>query len=452
MRKMQKKQVEELLRLLDRLQEAIVMNLEKNHEAAADGLRQCQDVAIQLGELIEQSEGEGHVTVSALEKYCEEVYQLYQQLSQNQFSVSKLSEALRKAFDQINESVRRDITLHREAVFLPYKAAMWDSLESVWRAADEDPDCDAYVIPVPYYDKNPDGSLGEVHYEGDLYPDNVPVMFYEDYDFVNRRPDMIFIHNPYDEHNLVTSVHPFFYSKNLKKYTDQLVYIPYFILNEIDPANQEAVRGIEDLCVVSAVIYADKVFVQSEAMRQIYINLMLKNMNTDRIPRSYWEQKILGLGSPKVDRICGTEREALQIPKKWERVIQKADGSRKKVIFYNTSVSALLLYEEKLLVKMRDVFRIFEEHQDEVTLLWRPHPLMRATLQSLRPGLQEKYNQIVEKYRAQSWGIYDDTADVERAIALCDAYYGDQSSLVRMCQEAGKPVMVQNVEILTENI
>ena len=62
-----------------------------------------------------------------------------------------------------------------EAVFLPYKASMWDSLESVWKAADEDPDCDAYVIPIPYFDRNPDGSFGPMHDERLDYPDNVPV-------------------------------------------------------------------------------------------------------------------------------------------------------------------------------------------------------------------------------------------------------------------------------------
>ena len=68
---------------------------------------------------------------------------------------------------QIENSIKHEIPEWREAVFLPYKASMWDSLESVWRAAWEDPDCDAYVIPIPYYDRNPDRSLGELHYEGD---------------------------------------------------------------------------------------------------------------------------------------------------------------------------------------------------------------------------------------------------------------------------------------------
>ena len=47
----------------------------------------------------------------------------------------------------------------------------------------------------------------------------------------------------------------------------------------------------------------------------------------------------------------------------------------------------------------------------------------------------------------EGWGIYDDSAELERAIALCDGYYGDHSSLVQLCQEAGKPVMIQDVEI-----
>ena len=54
-----------------------------------------------------------------------------------------------------------------EAVFLPYKASMWDSLESVWKAADEDPNCDVYVNLIPYYDNKPDGSFKEMYYEGD---------------------------------------------------------------------------------------------------------------------------------------------------------------------------------------------------------------------------------------------------------------------------------------------
>ena len=84
------------------------------------------------------------------------------------------------------------------------------------------PECDAYVIPIPYFDKNPDGSFREMHYEGDQYPDYVPITKYDEFNFERHHPDTIFIHNPYDDLNLVTSVHPYFFSDKLKKYTWKL--------------------------------------------------------------------------------------------------------------------------------------------------------------------------------------------------------------------------------------
>ncbi|MCI8672364.1 MAG: hypothetical protein HFI89_02555 [Lachnospiraceae bacterium] len=475
MRKTQKKQAEAYIRLLGQAHLEIKKALEtKKYELARDLLGQCQDSAIELGNMIEQAEGEGAVTVPFLEEYCELLYQIHEEIwqrsdemshqhispaaSKQKLDTGRLHKALKKQLTQIENSIKNDISVQTEAVFLPYKASMWDSLESVWQAAAEDPNCTAYVIPIPYYDKNPDGSLKEMHYEGDLYPPYVPVTDYREYDFAEHRPDLVFIHNPYDNSNYVTSVHPFFYSDNIKQFTDQLVYIPYFILGEVDPENKEAVKGMRHFCTVPAVINADKVIVQSEAMRRIYVNVMTeetaKNENSARQKeiRKYWEEKIDGSGSPKVDKVLRTSREGLDIPEEWLRLIQKPDGSWKKIIFYNTSVSALLQHGEKMLEKMRDVFKVFKENRDEVALLWRPHPLIKATIESMRPGLWEEYEKLVDRYLQEGWGIYDDTADVDRAIVLCDAYYGDSSSLVRLCQEKGRPVMIQNVEIVAANV
>ena len=149
-----------------------------------------------------------------------------------------------------------------------------------------------------------------------------------------------------------------------------------------------------------------------------------------------------------MDKVLGTQKEDVDVPEEWLKVIRKDDGSWKKIIFYNTSVSALLEHGEKMLEKMRDVFQVFWENRDEVALLWRPHPLIKATIESMRPQLWGEYEKIVEENKGAGWGIYDDTADLDRAIALCDGYYGDHSSVVRLCQEAGKLVMIQDVEIL----
>lgn len=108
----------------------------------------------------------------------------------------------------------------------------------------------------------------------------------------------------------------------------------------------------------------------------------------------------------------------------------------------------MLQNEEKMLEKMKSVFQTFREQKDEVALLWRPHPLLENTIKSMKPRMREAYEKLVQEYRNAGWGIYDDTAELDRAVVLSDAYYGDKSSVVQVYQETGKPVMIQNVEVL----
>ena len=445
-----------MIGVLEEAHNEIGRHVEQNQAGVAmDLLAQCQECAIRLGGMIEAEEGAGFVTVPLLESYCETVYRIYGQISDAaggqpvraaaKDNGRKCRRSLNRALVPIGNSIRNDIAVRREAVFLPYKASMWDSLESVWMAADGDPDCDAYVVPIPYYDRNPDGSFGEMHYEGGEFPEDVPITHYDDYDMAGRRPDMTFIHNPYDDCNMVTSVHPFFYTKNLKRFTDRLVYIPYFVLDEIDPGDRQAVEGMRHFCTVPAVVNADRVFVQSEDMRRIYIDVLAEAAGEET--RGMWEEKILGLGSPKMDRVLDGGGRDARIPDGWKKHIEKPDGGRKKVVFYNTSIGAFLEHREKMLEKMESVFAFFKSRREDAALLWRPHPLMKATVESMHPHLASGYEGLVEKYRREDVGIYDDSADFHQALSVSDAYYGDHSSLVPLCREAGIPVMIQNVEL-----
>ncbi|MDE6214521.1 MAG: hypothetical protein K2M70_13740 [Lachnospiraceae bacterium] len=455
MRKSQKNQIIDTIGLLDRAHDTIKKAVETgNRETALMLLEQCQDGAIQIGNLIEASEGADFPSIGMLENYCEQVYQAYELIQRQQpLNIAKICKNFRKELIRIENSVKNDICVRKTAVFLPYKASMWDSLESVWKAADADPECDAYVIPIPYFDKNPDGSFREMHNEGNQYPKDVPVVSWETYDLATEHPDVIYIHNPYDECNHVTSVHPHFYSRNLRNYTDKLVYIPYFILSEIEPDDQAAINGMKHFCFTPGTIYADRVIVQSENIRQIYINEYIKaakemGLPGEHVDRKFLEKKFLGIGSPKLDKVSNTKKEDLEIPAEWLKIIEKPDGSWKKIIFYNNSVSALLRHSEKMLKKMESVFEVFKENQDEVALLWRPHPLIQATIESMRPQLWESYKEIRDRYIEEEWGIYDDSADMDRVITLSDAYYGDGSSVVQLCREAGMPVMLQNVNTI----
>lgn len=453
MRKAQKQEIMDMLQTLHEAHEEIKNNIDrKNYILAQDLLGQCQEGAISIGTAIEAFEGEGFVTVGYIETYCDIVFKCHEELNGSDANANKLYKNLKKQLLRVENSVKNDIPVRKEVVFFPYKASMWDSLESVYLAAKEDPNCDAYCVPIPYYDRNPDRSLGQMHYEGTQYPKNIEVIDWQTYNFEERKPDAIYIHNPYDDWNLVTCVHPRYFSNNLKKYTDKLVYIPYFVLGEIEPDNQEVIDKMKHFVWTPGVINADKVIVQSEKMKQIYVNEYLKaaqanGLQGKHIDRNYLEEKFLGLGSPKFDKVQNTKKEDLEIPEEWLKIIEKPDGSWKKIIFYNTSIAALLENNEKMLEKMKDVFRIFKENQDEVALLWRPHPLIKSTVASMRPQLWIEYEKLVKQYKEEGWGIYDDTADMDRAVVLSDGYYGDMSSVVPVYQETGKPVMIENAEI-----
>jgi len=141
---------------------------------------------------------------------------------------------------------------------------------------------------------------------------------------------------------------------------------------------------------------ADKVIVQSEEMKRIYVELLTKH--TGEHTRSVWEEKILGLGSPKLDKVNNSSMADFEIPEEWKPVLYNADGSRRKTILYNTTVTALVQHGEKMLAKMRSVFETFYENREEIALLWRPHPLIKATIESMAPELWVEYEKVVNDF------------------------------------------------------
>lgn len=450
MRRYIKKEMLQILSSLEKAEEILKKSYKcGKQEETLELFADMQQAAIEIGNILEK-DPQTEFVVPILEEYCELLWECSQAESQD--AAAKACKRIGRKRIQATNRIKYDIEERYEVVFLPYKASMWDSLESVWLAAREDKRCDAYVIPVPYYDKKQDGTNGDMHYEGDMLPDYVPVTYYKAYDIASRRPEVIYFHNPYDDCNYVTSVHPQFYSKELKAYTDLLVYIPYFV--DADD------RVGEHFCSVPGVIHADRVIVQSEKVKETYVNIWMDIMGSEQKEKEkvsggrdkgYWDalrkkadEKFLALGSPKFDKVMSAKKEDYELPKEWERIV----GGR-KIVLYNTSIQSLLNNREKYLDKMESVFSIFKE-QKEVVLWWRPHPLNEATVTAMLPRVFERYKEIIWKYQTEGYGIYDDTPDPNRAIAVSDAYYGDGGSLLAMYKLTGKPIMLQNIDIIDD--
>lgn len=424
MRKAQKQKMLELIGSLYQVHEEIKKALEQNHlTLAKDMISVAQESAISLGESIEKTEGEGHITVFCIEEYCELLFCVFEGINKGDVNANKAYKTLRKQLIKIENSIKNDIVVRLEIAFFPYKASMWDSLESIYLAAKADPDCDTYCVPIPYYTLNPDQSFGEMHYEGDEYPKDIEITDWREYDFESRRPDAVYFHNPYDNCNLVTSVHPRFYSANLKKYTDILVYVPYY-------STSGGMSEAQSLC--PAYIYADYIVIQSPKLRKYF--------DAD-IP----DRKFLPFGSPKFDKVIKKCRKPPEPSAEWK---ERMTGRR--VYFYNTSISGMLADTETFLKKMHYVFKCFEGRED-ACLLWRPHPLLENTFDSMRPWYRHIYDALKRMFLDKEIGILDTTPDMTDSIALSDVYIGDAgTSVVSLFGVAGKPIFILNNDILEE--
>ncbi len=389
-------------------------------------LEDCQQAAIQIGETIERVEGEGTQAVSCLEKYCEELFHIAELVSgggiNNDEKMLSIQGHLKKIKNLLLATIKEVESFENtiEMVFFPYKASMWDSLESIWIAANKDPRCHAVVVPIPYVDRNPDGSVREEHYEIHQYPQEVPVVDYRDYNLDEEKPDVAFIHNPYDHNNLVTSVHPNYYSYNLKPKVGKLVYVPYFALpGKLDKNNSD----------FSAYHHVDYIVTQTPEHRKSF-------------PASLPDEMFLPFGSPKFDAIIRKCKNPKSIPQEWKR---KMDG--KKVFFYNTSLRCAMGEPEDYLKKMGEVFKLFTG-RDDVCLVWRPHPLLESTFASMQPEYHSVFLRLRELYLQKEIGIYDDMPCMEDTISWCDAYLGDMgSSVVSSFAMAGKPIYILNNQL-----
>lgn len=418
----------------------IIKKMISNHQFVDEGLlADLQACAIEVGTALEKEGQNTAGIVKLLEEYCEFLYKFSQ--VQNSSAQKPLFKSFRRIFVDAVKQIKQ-IDVQYEVVFFPYKASMWDTFESIWEAAKKNSQYEVHVVPIPYYDKTPEGEFSKFYYEGEKYPDYVEIEDWQKYNVEEQKPDIIFIHNPYDGENYVTSVHPDFYSEKLRRYTDMLVYIPYAVTSK-EPVAKE-------FAFTPGIIYADKVITQSETIRKGYIELYkeLERENQCKGAFGVLEDKFCALGSPKLDMVVNAHKRKWKFEDEWEKIATDSEGKRKRVVLLNTSINNMLKFDNLYLDKLEQDLEVFKKYGSRIALLWRPHPLLKSTYAAMRPELLNRYQEIVEKYRNEKWGIYDESGDLYKAVVFSDAYYGDWSSVATLYQCVSKPVMIRNCKDL----
>ena len=314
-----------------------------------------------------------------------------------------------KIFKYLQERLGNNLRL----LLIPYKRDMWDSLEGIYNIANNTLGCSAHVMPIPYALK----CYSEPKWHMDDWSDIDPR---KTLDF-QKKPkkgdfDAILFHNPYDNANRVTTVHPAFYSDRLKGLSRALCLVPY---------------GIGTICLISpGMINADIVFCENEGIIDSFKTQVMAEGATQE-EADWMAQKLVPLGSTKYDLNLNQ-----QVPPEWIQRIKD-----KKVILICTSLQRFL---DDPVSEMTNVNSIIDAYskRDDCVLIWREHPLMKATIVTMRPQFIQVYGKFQKNYEEQDLGIMDKTPDYRIAFSVADVLYSDPSSLVHIWEQTGKELHI----------
>ena len=174
-----------------------------------------------------------------------------------------------------------------------------------------------------------------------------------------------------------------------------------------------------------ALIHADRILLDTDSMKQTYVDALVELCGKDTL--SLWEKKIE------------------VIPGLYETAAKEKDGM--KSIFYYTDVCPFLAEGDVALDKLKRNLDIFKESKGEIRLVWHPFTGISDYLKKKAPEVYAKYSEIVEGFRSEGWGVYDESDDGESLLKECVAYYGDPSPYVFYAQMDKKPVMIADIHI-----
>ena len=379
-------------------------------------LAQCQQFAIDFGGLLEEVKGEKTSSVSnvvaQLEEYCDKVYIMYSTLSQLRCSIMK--EDIATVFSDANMSLNtlKDVAslniLYRESILF-----VADGIEGLSNfkpfivKQSSINDNDIYITVAPSFfkdaygniiatDKDINDSIDQIR---DVYKcindviseiDNICVISWDKVDVEALNPKTVYYQNPYDDQNPCLSVPTHLYSSNMKLSTDHMIYVAPKT-DEFGRQDITDVYNMKHYVTAPGVIMADKVYVQSDNMRDMYIWKLTEFAGQDT--KHIWESKIV---------VENDESDCRN----------KSVGERKRLLYviglnekyeHNSAVLSNALKERE---------KLFDQYKDKIDV-------------------------TICSYPDESYINVDDY----------DAYYGSPSPYVLDFTRAGKPVMISDYEV-----
>ncbi|MFT8393933.1 MAG: hypothetical protein ABF624_07885, partial [Liquorilactobacillus ghanensis] len=152
------------------------------------------------------------------------------------------------------------------------------------------------------------------------------------------------------------------------------------------------------------------------------------------------EEKVLVLGSPKMDAVRQAIKDKKKIPKEWQKKL-----INKYVFALDTNCMDFVnnqFYEFAYIEQVFDATRMIPN----CAVIWRPHPLTRISIAHYIPQMLSMYDNCITEIKSESSRypniILDDSSDYLSFFKASDAYISATNSLMAAYTLTDQPIII----------
>ena len=458
--------------VLDELMENCTAQMqEQRYEDVLSVLPELQQLVVDFGTLLEEVRGETNPcvqkVVAKIQEYCDALYALYEQLNtrlqepgapeagQQSVDVPGADATVRASYEafacsyaEMKAEIQQFCIARRSVLFICTGMREWHAYEHLCDEERQNPDTDVYIACVPtvfkdiyghaeYGQNTEDANTTRIQdHIQNLYgefADNIQFIPWQKINPALLAPDTIYIQDPYDGENPCLTIPPMYYAGNLRKYTKNLIYVPSCKVKEFGAEDTTDRYNMKHYVTAPALMYADQIYVQSENMRQRYLECLVEF--SGEAYRAIWERKI------SVS----------------EFVFRSEAGkdTSQKTILYCIGENELANLGKRAFAHVESRLQVFADNHEnlQVQICFYPPSLAEWDIDLHRvKTLTEMLRTYAETNKA--WCTLekpqeqeDFAAYRERLAINCDAYYGSPSPYVHEFTLREKPVMLASTDI-----
>ena len=458
--------------VLDEMMENCTAQMqEQRYEDVLSVLPELQQLVVDFGTLLEEVRGETNPcvqkVVAKIQEYCDVLYALYEQLnirlqepdtlkigqqpadvSDADATVRASYEAFARSYTKMKAEIQQFCIARRSVIFICTGMPEWHAYEHLCDEERQKADTDVYFACVPtvfkdiyghaeYGQNTEDANTMRIQdHIQNLYgefADNIQFIPWQKVNPALLAPDTIYIQDPYDGENPCLTIPPMYYAGNLRKYTKNLIYVPSYKVKEFGVEDTTDRYNMKHYVTAPALMYADQIYVQSENMRQRYLECLVEF--SGEAYRAIWERKI------SVSEFV------------FRREVEK--DTSKKMILYCIGETELANLGKRALAHVESRLQIFADNHEnlQVQICFYPPRLSdwEVDLQRVKT-LTEMLRTYAETNKAwctlEKPQEQEDLAAYRERLAInCDAYYGSPSPYVHAFTLREKPVMLASTDI-----